>query len=86
MRVTLELHTNMEGALLLLLGNQLLLVPVVCTERVLWVAMTLQVLVFLIIKPLGIRFVLEKGHLMLIVSLEPLVDLVQTLHVSAAHS
>ena len=59
MRVTLEFHTNMERALLLLLGDQLLLISIICAKRVLWVAVILQILVFLIIKPLGICFVLE---------------------------
>jgi len=59
MRVTLEFHTNMERALLLLLGDQLLLISIICAKRVLWVAVILQIFVFLIIKPLGICFVLE---------------------------
>ena len=75
----------MEGALLLLLGNQLLLVPLVGAKRVLRVTMVLQAFVFLIIEPLGICFVLQHRHLMLLIPMESLMDLVNSLHVSTAH-
>ena len=59
MRITIELHANMEGACLLLLSNQLLLVPVISAKWILRVAMGLQAFVSLIIQPLSISFVLK---------------------------
>jgi hypothetical protein len=49
----------MEGACLLLLSNQLLLVPVIGAKWILRVAMGLQAFVSLIIQPLSISFVLK---------------------------
>lgn len=41
--------------------------------------MSLKILILLIVKPLGVGLVLKLGHLLLIVSLESLMDLVEPL-------
>lgn len=75
----------MERPWHLLLRNELLLVPVIGAERILGVAMCLQALIHLSVEPLSIRFVFEHRHLMVFVTLETLVDLVNTVHVSVTH-
>jgi hypothetical protein len=84
-RVSLELHAHMEGAWLLLLSNQLLLVLVILAEGVLWVAVTPGVLVPLIVQPLGISLVLKHRQLALIIPLKPLVNLIHALQVGTTH-
>jgi hypothetical protein len=85
MWVSLELHADMEGPGLLLLGNELLLILVILAERVLGVAVRPRVLVPLIVEPLRISLVLQHGQLALLTPLEPFVDLVQALQMGIAH-
>lgn len=85
MRISLELHAHMERAWLLLLGYELLLVPIIGAKWVLGVAMIFQPLVSLIIEPLSICLVLQQGQLVVLRPLESLVDLVKALHVGIAH-
>lgn len=82
--VTLKLHAHMERPWLLLLEDQYLLVSVRC-KWILGVVMSLKILILLIVKPLGVSLVLKLGHLLLIVSLESLMDLVEPLEMSIAH-
>jgi len=47
--------------------------------------MSLKILILLIVKPLGVSLVLQLRHLLLIVSLESVMDLVEPLEMSIAH-
>jgi hypothetical protein len=55
------------------------------SKWILGVVVCLLIFILLVIKPLGISLVLELLHLVLVVSLESLVDFVETLEVSIAH-